>query len=93
MHVSVSAAKEQLNDLVRRAEAGDEVVLTRDGKPAVRLVPTDDEPAVEKRKPTPEEKIAAMDRLRGIAKGRPGMEGVTVANIGNFLYEGDNPSV
>jgi prevent-host-death family protein len=28
-----------LTDLVRRAEAGDEVILTRHGRPAVRLVP------------------------------------------------------
>ena len=93
MHVSVSAAKEQLTDLVRRAEAGDEVVLTRDGKPAVRLVPAGNEPLVERHRPTREEKMAVLDRLSGMAKGRPGMEGVTSANIGSFLYEGDNPSV
>jgi prevent-host-death family protein len=31
MRVSVQEAKGQLSDLVRRAEAGDEVVLTRHG--------------------------------------------------------------
>ncbi|PZU64035.1 type II toxin-antitoxin system prevent-host-death family antitoxin [Sphingobium sp.] len=39
MQVSVSDAKGQLTELVRRAEAGDEVILTRHGQPAVRLVP------------------------------------------------------
>jgi prevent-host-death family protein len=39
MRVSVTEAKGQLTDLVRRAEAGDEVILTRHGQPAVRLVP------------------------------------------------------
>lgn len=39
MQVSVTEAKGQLTDLVRRAEAGDEVVLTRHGRAAVRLVP------------------------------------------------------
>ena len=39
MHVSVTQAKGQLTDLVRRAEARDEVILTRHGEPAVRLVP------------------------------------------------------
>ena len=39
MRISVSEAKGRLNELVRRAEAGDEVVLTRRGKAAVRLVP------------------------------------------------------
>lgn len=39
MKVSVSEAKAQLTELVRRAEAGDEVVLTRHGHPVVRLAP------------------------------------------------------
>ena len=39
MQVSVSDAKGQLTDLVRRAEAGDEVILTRHGQATVRLVP------------------------------------------------------
>jgi prevent-host-death family protein len=39
MRVTVSDAKGQLTELVRRAEAGDEVVLTRHGHAAVRLVP------------------------------------------------------
>ncbi len=39
MRVSVTEAKGQLTELVRRAEAGDEVVLTRHGHVAVRLVP------------------------------------------------------
>jgi len=39
MQVSVSDAKAQLTELVRRAEAGDEVILTRHGHAAVRLVP------------------------------------------------------
>lgn len=39
MRVSVTAAKGELTELVRRAEAGDEVILTRHGHAAVRLVP------------------------------------------------------
>ncbi len=39
MRISVSEAKGQLTELVRNAEAGDEVVLTRHGKATVRLVP------------------------------------------------------
>lgn len=39
MQVSVTEAKGQLTELVRRAEAGDEVILTRHGHPSVRLVP------------------------------------------------------
>jgi prevent-host-death family protein len=44
MQVSVSEAKGQLTDLVRRAEAGDEIVLTRHGRAAVRLVPVERAP-------------------------------------------------
>ena len=39
MQVSVTEAKGQLTELVRRAEAGDEIILTRHGHSAVRLVP------------------------------------------------------
>ena len=39
MNVTVSEAKARLTDLVRRAEAGEEVVLTRHGHATVRLVP------------------------------------------------------
>jgi prevent-host-death family protein len=39
MRMSVTEAKGQLTELVRRAEAGEEVVLTRHGHAAVRLVP------------------------------------------------------
>ena len=38
MHISVTEAKAQLTELVRRAEAGEEVILTRHGHAAVRLV-------------------------------------------------------
>jgi prevent-host-death family protein len=37
MRVSVTDAKGQLTDLVRRAEAGDEVILTRHGQATDRL--------------------------------------------------------
>jgi prevent-host-death family protein len=39
MRVSVTEAKGLLTELVRRAEAGDEIILTRHGHAAVRLVP------------------------------------------------------
>ena len=38
MDMSITEAKARLTDLVRRAEAGEDVVLTRHGQPAVRLV-------------------------------------------------------
>ena len=39
MKISVSDAKSQLTELVRRAEAGEDVVLTRHGHDVVRLAP------------------------------------------------------
>lgn len=39
MNVSVTEAKAQLTELVRRAEGGDDVVLTRHGQPVARIVP------------------------------------------------------
>jgi prevent-host-death family protein len=39
MQISVTDAKAQLTELVRRAEKGEEIVLTRHGHAAVRLVP------------------------------------------------------
>lgn len=38
MRVSIADAEDQLTELVRRAEAGEEVILTRHGHAAVRLV-------------------------------------------------------
>ena len=39
MRISVTDAKRQLGELLRRAEAGDEIILTRHGHEAVQLVP------------------------------------------------------
>lgn len=78
MNVPVSEAKAQLTDLVRRAEAGEEVVLTRHGQPAVRLVP-------EQRQSTPEEKMALLERLR--ASAVDALPGPCAARSQDFLYD------
>ena len=39
MKISMTEAKAQLTDLVRRAEAGEEIVLTRHGEPVARITP------------------------------------------------------
>ena len=39
MLVNMHAAKSQLSKLIVAAEAGDDVIIARRGKPAVRLVP------------------------------------------------------
>ena len=39
MDIPVTEARARLTELVRRAEAGEEIVRTRCGKPAARIVP------------------------------------------------------
>ncbi|GLS35402.1 antitoxin [Mesorhizobium tianshanense] len=39
MNISIAEAKAKLSELVSRAQAGEEIVLTRHGKVAARLVP------------------------------------------------------
>lgn len=61
MEVSVSDAKAQITDLVRRAEAGEDVVLTRFGKAVAKLVPI-------AQRPTAAARRAVLDAVR--ASGR-----------------------
>lgn len=81
MEVSVSDAKGQLTELVRRAEAGDEVILTRHGHAVVRLVPI---------KPLPDRaaRRALMEAARasGAAKA---LAGPSAARSQDFLYGED----
>lgn len=39
MEISVTDAKAQLTELIRRAEAGEDIVLTRHGQATARIVP------------------------------------------------------
>lgn len=79
MKISVTEAKAQLTELVRRAEAGDEVILTRHGQGAVRLVPV---------KPVPDLKArrAAIEAIakEAAAKATPGPD---AAHSQDFLYD------
>jgi prevent-host-death family protein len=40
--VALSEAKDRLSEFVAAAEAGDEIVITRHGKPRAKLVPVED---------------------------------------------------
>ncbi len=80
MQISVTDAKAQLTELVRRAEAGDEVVLTRHGQPAVRLVPVRARPDAAARR-------AVLDAVR--AKAGQGLPGPDAARSQDFLYGED----
>ncbi len=81
MEISVTDAEGQLTDLVRKAEAGDEVVLTHDGQPAVRLVPVN-------AKHDPASRRAIIDAVRksGAANATPGP---CAARSQDFLYGDD----
>ena len=81
MRVSVTDAKGQLTELVRRAEAGDEVILTRHGHPAVRLVPVK---VVADRV----SRRAIMDAVRASAAAKA-TAGPTAERSQDFLYGDD----
>ncbi len=79
MLISVTDAKGQLTDLVRRAEAGEEVVLTRHGRETVKLV------AVVSR-PTPEARRQLLESVRASA-ARKATPGPDAARSQDFLYD------
>jgi prevent-host-death family protein len=81
MRVSVSDAKGRITELVKRAEAGDEVILTRRGLEIARLVPSSPIPSAKSRR-------ALMERVRAAAaaKVRPGAD---AARSQDFLYGDD----
>jgi prevent-host-death family protein len=45
MIVNIHAAKTNLSKLIEKAEAGEEVVIARNGKPVVKLTPIEPPPA------------------------------------------------
>jgi prevent-host-death family protein len=81
MHVSVTDAKGQLTELVRRAEAGDDVILTRHGHAAVRLVPVK---AATDRK----SRRALLEAVRASAAAKA-TAGPSAARSQDFLYDDD----
>ena len=81
MHVSVTNAKGQLTELVRRAEAGDEVILTRHGHAAVRLVPVKAVPDRRSRRV-----LLEAARASGSSKAKAGPD---AARSQDFLYGDD----
>ena len=82
MKVSVAEAEDQLPELVRRAESGEEVVLTRDGQDVVQL-----QPLVPKKAKTPEEKRALFAKVRAMAIARGPDGGPSAARSQDFLYD------
>ncbi len=81
MQVSVTEAKGQLTELVRRAEAGDEIILTRHGHPVVRLVPL-------KGSPDRKSRHALLHEVRVSVSARA-TPGPGAARSQDFLYDED----
>ena len=79
--IPVTKARGQLAALVRRAEAGDDVVLTRRGQPTVRLAPV--QPAVPRAC-----RRAVMEAARRHAGARV-VPGPDAARSQDFLHDDD----
>lgn len=79
--VAISEAKAQLTDLVRRAETGDEVVLTRHGRDVIRLVP------VKASTKTREQRLAAIRAAQAMVGALP--PDFDAARSQDFLYDDD----
>ena len=82
MRISVSEAKGQLTDLVRRAEAGDEIVLTRHGQDVARIA------AVKTRPLDAEARRRILDAARASCAAKS-TTGPSAARSQDFLYGED----
>lgn len=82
MEIPLTEANATLADLVRRAEAGEDIVLTRHGRPAARLI------AAAPRTPSPAERKAVIDSVLARAALRP-KPAVDAARAADFLYGED----
>ena len=81
MKLAISEAKARLTDLVRRAEAGEDVVLTRHGHAVARLVALHAKPSGVHRA-----NLIAAIRVRAAAKV---FNGPKAAQSQDFLYDED----
>ena len=79
MQLAITEAKARLTDLVRRAEAGEDVVLTRHGHAVVRLVAVHVKPSTKDKA-----NLIAAIRARAALRAAPG---ATAARSQDFLYD------
>ncbi len=86
MQVSLSEAKARLTELVRRAEAGEEVVLTKHGRPAVTLTPSVTKLGPEQLRAR---RLAATERAIREARERGPDGGPSAARSADYLYGDD----
>ena len=81
VQASLSEAKAILTDLVRRAEAGEQVTLTRNGKEVIRLTPVQLSPSVRAKR------IAAIEAAQALVGPLP--PDFDAARSQDFLYDDD----
>ncbi len=74
--VNLATAKAQLSELINKVEAGEEVVITRHGRPVARVVP-----ASQAKQPVP------LKRLAELRKSLPPWEGRNSAKLLRELRE------
>ena len=68
--VNLATAKAQLSELIDRAESGEEVVITRHGRPVARVVPA-----------TPVKQPVPLERLAELRESLPPWEGQSSAKL------------
>lgn len=79
---SVATSKDRLSALIDKAQAGEEVVITRRDKPAARLVAADEDI------PAMKDARAATERLNEWRKAHaPRNLGIPLHNFNGWLYE------
>jgi prevent-host-death family protein len=78
MRISVSAAKAQLTELLRHAEAGNEVVITRHGHAIAELIPV--------RELSPRRRLAVIAEIQAEAAKKM-LPGPPAARSQDFLYD------
>ncbi len=81
MKISISEAKAKLSALVNAALAGEQVILTKHGRPVAEIRPF-------AAKKSPAEKLSAIQRIAAGSKTKR-LDGVAAAEADNFLYDDD----
>jgi prevent-host-death family protein len=81
MRIAITDAERQFDELVRRAEAGDEIILTRHGQAVARLVPVKAAFQTKARR-------MLLEAARGSAAAKA-TDGPGAARSQDFLYGGD----
>jgi len=85
MEIPIAEASGNLEELVRRAEAGDEVVLMCDGRRAVQLVPLEKPGRRPWREMSQDERREILEELR--QAGKNALPGPSAARSQDFLYD------